>query len=110
MCAFCIITVLPIDNINTRQVRDLDPSSDFSEEFAAICMVDQMEGEVLQAYTDFSIALLSLFKKQSVSVDDAIYVVAHRAKNESAITRDMREAKDIQAFLHACTQGHSVMV
>lgn len=66
-----------------------------------MCMVDQMEGEVLQAYTDFSITLLSLFKKQSVPVDDAIYVVAHRAKNESAITRDMREAKDIQAFLLA---------
>ena len=83
------------------QVRDLEPFSDFSEDFATMSMVDQMDDEVLQAYTEFGIALLSLFKKKSVSVDDAIFVVTYRTKNESAITSGMREAKDIQAFLLA---------
>ena len=96
---------MPIDNINRPvrvEVRDLESFSDFSEDhFVTMSMVDQMDAEVLQAYTEFGIDLLSLFKKRSVSVDDAIFVVAYRTKNESAVTHDMREAKDIQAFLLA---------
>jgi hypothetical protein len=108
---FCLyFIVLSIDNINrpvAMQVGDSDPSSDFSEDFATMSMVDRMDDEVLEAYTDFTFDLLSLFKKKGVSVDDAIFVVACRTKNESAITSEMREAKDIHAFLQAfeCTQS-----
>ena len=63
-----------------------------------MCVVDQMDEEVLQAYTEFGIDLLTLFKKKDVSVDDAILVVAYRTKNESAITSGMKEVK---AFLLA---------
>lgn len=93
-----------MDNINrpvTTCVRDSDPSSDFSEDFATRSMVDRMDQEVLPVYAKFGLDLLNLFKKKRVSVDDAIYVVAYCTKNESAITSEMREAKDIRAFLQA---------
>lgn len=64
-------------------------------------MIDQLDEEAQQVYADFGIDLLSLFKKEGVSVDKAFYALAYRTKNKSAITNDMREAKDIQAFLLA---------
>ena len=89
------------------QIRESEPSSDFSDDFVTMSMVDRMDEEVLEVYAEFTFDLLNLFKKQRVSVDDAIYVVACRTKSESAITSKMREAKDIQAFLQAfeCTQS-----
>ena len=86
------------------RVRDSDP---YSEEFAIRSRVDRMDQKVLPVYAEFGFELLTLFKKKRVSVDDAIYVVAYCTKSESAITSEMREAKDIQAFLRAlkCTQS-----
>ena len=101
---FCLHTVI---NRPAMQIRESEPSSDFSDNFVIMSMVDRMDEEILQAYTEFTFDLLNLFKEEGVSVDDAYFIVKRRTKSESAITSEMREAKDIQAFLQAfeCTQS-----
>ena len=79
----------------------LCPSSDHSRELVRTsCIVNQRDKEVRREYANFGSDLQHLFERKGVSVDDAIYSFAYY-QDESDLTSDMREARDIGAFLLA---------
>ena len=84
----------------------LNPSSDDSKLRRTKCMINQLDKEVRREYAKFAIDLQSLLERKGVSVNDAIYAFAYY-EDESAITSDMREATNIQAFLLALKHTQS---
>ena len=79
----------------------LSPSSSHSQELVRTrCKVNQQDKEVRREYAKFATDLQRLFERKGVSVDDAIYSFAYY-QDESYLTSDMREARNIGAFLLA---------
>ena len=68
-------------------------------------MVNQLDNEVRREYTKFMFDLRELFKRKSVSVDDAVYAVGIYEKAD--LTSEMREASNIPSFFSAFSKTQS---
>ena len=79
----------------------LNPSSSHSWELVRTkCKVNELDKEVRREYAKFAKELQELFERKGVSVDNAIYSFVYY-QDESDLTSDMREARNIGAFLLA---------
>ena len=85
----------------------LSPSTSYSRELVhTMCKVNELDKEVQRDYAKFAKELQELLERKGVSVDDAIYSFAYYL-DESKLTSDMREARNIAAFLLALKRTQS---
>ena len=85
----------------------IDPPSDSKKrQQYKKCMINQLDQEVKVEYAKFTTELLKLFKDKGVLVNDAIFTFVGLG-DESSLTSDMQEAKDIQEFLTSLKRTQS---
>ena len=85
----------------------LSPSSPRDFQLVHVkCVINKLDEEVQQEYSQFMIELLNLLTKLLVSKDDVLFMFS-LLEGHSAVTKEMRIATNLKSFMSALTSSQS---